>query len=231
MRRSLAAIKERLRGTAFESVYRFLRDDVWRASRSYDLVLARRRASVQRSWNMAGRPGSPPAEVKQLAVLAAGREYGLRTLVETGTYLGGTVLAARRRFDRIISIELDPTLAANTRRLFARAKNVTILEGDSGKLLPDVAARIEEPVLWWLDGHYSGPGTALGDRPTPVIEELLAIIAHPVHGHLVLIDDARLFTGDDYPSLDELAELVAPRFDMSVVDDIIRLTERGQRTS
>ena len=52
-----------------------------------------------------------------------------------------------------------------------------------------------------------------------------AILAHPVDGHIILVDDARGFGNlPDYPSLDELRALVAtraPRLTFEVRDDII----------
>ncbi|MDD5318778.1 MAG: hypothetical protein PHF79_03110, partial [Candidatus Pacebacteria bacterium] len=62
------------------------------------------------------------------------------------------------------------------------------------------------PILFWLDAHFSGGKTAksvLGD--TPIEKELDIIFGSWTNGNVILIDDARLFTGtDNYPSLDNL---------------------------
>jgi hypothetical protein len=54
--------------------------------------------------------------------------------------------------------------------------------------------------------------------------ELDAILQSPIR-HGILIDDARLFTGEaDYPSLDELSAFIKakdPKRKISVADDII----------
>ena len=151
--------------------------------------------------------------------------YGPGTFVETGTYLGGTVDAVRGHFRRIYSIELDPTLHARARAHFARVPHVTLLQGDSGEVLPGLLSGIREPCLFWLDGHFSGGRTAKGRLETPIVAELLAILAHPIDGHVILVDDARGFGNlPDYPSLDELRALVAaraPRLTFEVRDDII----------
>ena len=80
--------------------------------------------------------------------------------------------------------------------------NVQLLVGDSASVLPGILATLHEPALFWLDAHYSGTGTTLGDRVTPISAELNAVLGHPVRGHVVLIDDAREFhdsTRSGYP--------------------------------
>jgi hypothetical protein len=93
--------------------------------------------------------------------------------------------------------------------------------------MASLVPRLQKPALFWLDGHYSGGATAKGDKECPVLEELDAIFRSP-HNHVIYIDDARLFTGnDDYPSLDELWQLVLrskPGYTMSMENDCIRLT-------
>jgi hypothetical protein len=80
-----------------------------------------------------------------------------------------------------------------------------------------------------LDAHYSGGITAGSERSQPVLDELAAILAHPVSGHVILIDDARGFTGEEAsPKMEELQRLVAlhkPRWTFKVRDDIIRVHE------
>ena len=59
------------------------------------------------------------------------------------------------------------------------------------------------------------------------MQELHAILDHDVDGHVLLVDDARYFTGQgDYPSLEALRALVAkrrPRWTLEVADDVIRI--------
>ena len=136
------------------------------------------------------------------------------------------VAAMADRVRRLVSIELQPALATLARRRFRRHGNVEILEGDSEELLPVLLAEITEPCLFWLDGHATAGG-ARGPRVTPIRGELAAILAHPVAGHVVLIDDARLFAaGGGYPSLDELRATIAavrPGWRFTVADDVVRV--------
>jgi hypothetical protein len=133
-------------------------------------------------------------------------------------------------FDRVYSIELDNELYRQAQRRFARDRHVTIIMGDSGRLLPELLNRIEEPSLFWLDGHYCGEGTAWTVEQTPILSELQAVLSHRCAQHVMLIDDARLFIGEEgYPTLDAVREFVAasrPKTVVEVSDDIIRIFPR-----
>ncbi len=191
------------------------------------LVRDRRLRRERRDWERAGRPDPPPPRVKHELLLDFATRSPARVFIETGTYLGDTVHALRRRFREIHSIELDVTLYEAASRRFAGARSVTIHYGDSATVLPDLLSRLTEPALFWLDGHFSGGVTARGPRDTPVREELSSILRHPVEEHVVLIDDARVFgTDDQYPTIDEVREMVArerPSWAVRVERDVIRI--------
>lgn len=56
------------------------------------------------------------------------------------------------------------------------------------------------------------------------------VLAHPVRGHVILIDDARLFGTPGYPTLEAVrgeVERQRPDLDWSVELDVIRLVPRG----
>jgi len=166
-------------------------------------------------------PGA--ARRKQRIVKDYARRFGLRVLVETGTYLGDMVDATQREFREIHSIELDEALYASAKHRFRTIAHVHLYRGDSGELLPVVLSRISEPCLFWLDAHPSGGVTAGSLLSPPVTREVEAILAHPTRGHVVLIDDAASFTGHDgYPSLDELRRL-ASSCRLEELDGVIRI--------
>lgn len=177
-------------------------------------------------WNKAGRPAPPPHIVKQQIIREFQRKTGYATLIETGTYVGTMVEAQKSKFDKIISIELGQELADKARIRFEKDHHVTIVQGDSGKVLPDIMKKIDGSAIFWLDGHYSEGITAKGDTDCPIYEELEAIFTKKEIPHLVLIDDARLFTGQgDYPSIAALTEFIKSknsRYAVEVEDDVIR---------
>jgi len=186
---------------------------------------------ARRAWERSGRPTPPPPAVKRAVVGEYARRFPRTTLIETGTFHGDMVRAMKGRFERVVSIELDDALHARAKARFARDRNVTIMHGDSGRVLGELLATIDRPCLFWLDGHYSGPGTAKGIEETPVMRELRHVLEHRVRGHVILIDDAREFNGThDYPTIEALREYlggVRPDLVFECRDDVIRLTPAG----
>ena len=47
-----------------------------------------------------------------------------------------------------------------------------IVQGDSGKVLSEILLEINEPAIFWLDGHYTAGITARGVKECPIFEEL-----------------------------------------------------------
>ncbi len=173
------------------------------------VVHAARRRAEHRAWRRNGCPNPPPHSVKVEIVRSTARFHGLRMFVETGTYLGDMVAAVRGDFAHIWSIELDAALYARACRRFARDPTVTLLRGDSGALLPGLLRDVTEPALFWLDGHYSGGNTALGDGMAPILAELRAIGLRRNPADVVLIDDSRCFANEPgWPTRAELRETV-----------------------
>jgi len=154
------------------------------------------------------------------------KRYGCSVLVETGTYLGDMVEAQENNFKRIISMELDQHLYERARRKFRKKSHITIYQGDSSKVLSKIIPTITENAIFWLDGHYSAGFTAKGDKETPILGELEVIFQDGTHDHILLIDDARLFTGEkDYPTVKELLDFIRGKnkdYNIEMKDDIIR---------
>lgn len=192
-------------------------------------ILKIRRCWELRQWERNGKLVPSPHLIKQRTVREYAERFSLNTLIETGTYRGEMVSAMRRSFRQIFSIELDPVLFEQAQERFSSRPHITILQGDSNQILPEILTAINTPCLFWLDAHYSGGTTARGDLETPVIQELELILNHPVKTHVILIDDARCFVGqNDYPKLDTLeAMLLKSRsgWIFEVKDDIIRIHE------
>ena len=129
-----------------------------------------------------GTNKSPTASLsplgKRLAIVQLLLTHNLHIVVESGTFLGDTCRFLSRRGYAVTTIELDPQLAAFARLRFAGNKNVRVVEGDSGELLAEIATALDKPALYYLDGHYSGPGTAKAVLETPIMHEIKAVLAH-----------------------------------------------------
>jgi hypothetical protein len=179
-------------------------------------------------WQADGYPVPPPQAYKQQVIKQLAGQFGVRTMIETGTYRGDTVAAALANFDTIYSIELADELFTAACARFVNNTKVKLHHGNSSTELPKILTYVQQPALFWLDAHYSGGCTACGDLETPIVRELETIAAHPISGHVILIDDAREFTGShDYPTLTAFKDLAAkllPRHTFVVAHDVIRLT-------
>jgi len=183
-----------------------------------------------RKWEQAGKPVPPPHVVKHVALTHYAERHNLRVLVETGTFRGDTVEAMKRRFDRVFTIELSREFYEAAKRRFSADPNVEVIHGDSGKVLGSLIQRIEQPTLFWLDGHHSGGKTAKGDKDTPVLEELEQIFRASTDRWVIVVDDARDFGKEPtYPTISELRDFVLarkPGVNFEVRDDMIRITPR-----
>jgi hypothetical protein len=178
-------------------------------------------------WRLRGRPERSPHLLKQRTVLEYAQCYGLRILIETGTYYGEMVAAMKSHFDVIDSVEQDSELAARATRKFARAPHIHILQGDSKLVLPELLSTLKQPALFWLDAGYYGWSGLQGDQQRLGVE-LGAILRHPVQGHVILMDDARGLNGKNgAPTVAELTKRIESQFPGRKVEvscDILRVT-------
>lgn len=134
------------------------------------------------------------------------------------------IKALKNNFSKIISIELFDSLYENAKKTFADYNYITLIHGDSEQKLAEVLPTVTEPVLFWLDAHYSGEGTAKGKTETPIIKELMSIFSRQNKKDVILIDDARCFDGThDYPTLEQINNLVANYnyLNFKIIRDII----------
>ena len=207
----LKAFRKFLAGTPFYGVYKSLGHypDYW-------------------YWQLRGRPVRSPHLLKQRTVLEYARRYGLRTLVETGTYYGEMVAAMRRHFDQIYSVEFDHALANRAQRKFSHDRHIHIIEGDSQTAVPELLKSLTRPALFWLDAGYYGWAGLQGDRRR-LTSELEAILRHPLKGHVILMDDARGLNGQNgaptVPELQQRIEAEFPGRQVEVRFDILRIVQ------
>lgn len=178
-------------------------------------------------WKRAGKPVPPPPIIKQLKLRSLAKSFKLRVLVETGTFQGDMVEAMRPYFSKIYSIELSTDLYNLAQHRFKDANGIVLINADSGEGLKSIIDQLKSPALFWLDAHYSGGVTAIGTKYTPILEELNCIFNSPISGHVIAIDDARLFGANPaYPNVEELFAFVRsnrPHARISIEDDVINI--------
>lgn len=133
--------------------------------------------------------------------------------IETGTYRGQTTEVLASFAPAVTSLEPAKELYDRAVQRLAHLPHVTILNGTSEEIFPDLLSTASGNMNFWLDGHYSGGKTFQGKTNCPVPQELAAISANLDHmGDVaVLIDDVREFLPDissspDYPPLDDLVQ-------------------------
>lgn len=150
-----------------------------------------------------------------------------RVFVETGTNNGdGIALALNSGFSRVLSIELSDHYFSHAASRFADDDRVQIVHGDSGKVLADVIAEIDEPATFWLDGHYT-PGLELTARcKCPLLSEIAAIETHSIKTHSILVDDVRCLGTPilDWISVDDVKAAILrvnPKYKFEFIGDVL----------
>ena len=200
-----------------------------------NLVIRRRELKQLADWERNGRPIPPPHIVKQQTLKTISKRYGLKILVETGTYYGDMVEAMKDVFNQLYSIELSAELYKKAKKRFKGEKHIELICGDSGRELMNLMSKIDQPTLFWLDGHYSAGVTAKGEKDTPIYEELNHILNSTDKGHVIIIDDARCFGADpNYPSIKELCDFIKSKranLDIVIQDDCIRVIPNQDTTN
>jgi hypothetical protein len=138
--------------------------------------------------------------------------------VETGTYMGETILRFIDDFEKSYTIELSENFFNQfNEKDYNRDKLKSIL-GDSSKKLKEVIYEICGNTIFFLDGHFSQCGTAKGEKDVPLFEELKIIENFFKYECLIIIDDLRLFgtnTGEDWSSVskENLLKILENRID------------------
>jgi hypothetical protein len=161
------------------------------------------------------------------------RAMGIRVAIETGTYRGDSARALASVAERVVSIELSRELHDAAKTNLADLPNVTLINGSSAEVFPDVLRDLDGPAIFWLDGHWceGGPTSGFEDQ-CPVMAEIEAIDASEWGDKsCVLIDDARFHLGpppppfrrEDWPTITQLVDKLRAVHDrvFTVLDDVV----------
>lgn len=135
----------------------------------------------------------PTEQYKHDLIRDFAKRLQLKTFIETGLCDGNTVRAIHDSFEKVYSIELSKHYVEKGREEFKNT-NIAIIEGDSGVELANLLQKIpRQPVLFYLDAHYSGGKTS--NSSCPVTRELEAIFRSGFTG-IILIDDMQGYWND-----------------------------------
>jgi len=110
--------------------------------------------------------------------------------IETGTYKGISISNIAMRFRSIHTIELSPTLYKNALEKFRNDNHIMCHCGDSAAALENLLPANNEPILFWLDAHYSKGESIRGPEEIPLLRELEAIRkAKRKYRDIIVMDD------------------------------------------
>ena len=150
------------------------------------------------------------------------RQFPNRHFVETGSRDGGGIdQALRDGFEQVYSVEIADGFYEHCREKYVDCPSVHLWHGDSGELLEEMIASIDEPITFWLDGHWSGdpPTVQRGPTNTGLWKELEIIARHPIKTHTILIDDVRCFGTEAFDYL-KLEDIIAKLYEINPNYDI-----------
>lgn len=160
-----------------------------------------------RIWKDSGFSVPAPLSVKHAVLRREAFHPG--SWIETGTYLGQTTAVISSHGEEVVSIEANKDLFERATRLFSNSRKVKIIHADSGKALDQLLPQMSGAVNFWLDAHYSGPGTHWSGGKSPIFGELSAIEnwISESRSVCVFVDDFRCF-GDEAGEYPEKSFLV-----------------------
>lgn len=130
------------------------------------------------------------------------------TFVETGSYIGGTVIAMDPYFAEIYTVEISPKYHNYSQEMYSRfvrdakyqqIKNdnrVQFILGDSDDIFQKLLPSLKNDTVFFLDGHWSCEDTGLGKKHVPLLEEITHINRLFKGKAILIIDDFRLFETD-----------------------------------
>lgn len=114
------------------------------------------------------------------------------SFVETGTYIGETILGMEPYFNKLFTVELSEkhyNLAKNK----YNGNKINFIFGDSAKVFETLTPSLEDNCIFFLDGHWSSGDTAKGMKDCPLVEEITYIKNFYKYKAIIIIDDFRLF--------------------------------------
>ena len=127
--------------------------------------------------------------------------------IETGTYFGDTISSIHKYFNKCYTIEVSKELYNFTKKKYKVKNNIVFINGDSGYELNNLILNIEQPIVYWLDSHYSGGVTEMSNLETSILLEIEAIIKRNNPNDVIFIDDYKDFGRKDYPSIELIKSL------------------------
>lgn len=142
--------------------------------------------------------------------------FGVNIFIETGTFFGDTTIASSKVFENIYTVELSTHFYKKATDRFKNLgiANISLFNNNSIDFLSCIIPQIDQPMVIFLDAHYSGGITSKGDSNTPINRELDTIKLNRKCDCVILIDDLRLFREESYDILPSSPNYGYPGLDL-----------------
>ncbi len=116
------------------------------------------------------------------------KKFGVKTLVETGTYRGHTTQEFSKMVPTVFTIELNEKYYAEAVRGFAKFRNIISIRGSSHlemkKIIEGFYGKFVQPALFYLDAHWY--------KYNPLLDELKVIANYGLKNCLIAIHDFKV---------------------------------------
>lgn len=87
-------------------------------------------------------------EFKKLIIL-----HEIKTIVETGTYLGNTTEALATLSDNVYTVEINPDFYSKACERFKKNKNIKLFNMPTADFLNNYLSSMNQPIFLFLDAH------------------------------------------------------------------------------
>ena len=110
--------------------------------------------------------------------------------IETGSLRGYSInKALEAGYNKIYSIELDEKRYKWVKDEFEDDDEIEIIHGNSNTEFSELMDNIDEKCTIYLDAHYCGDNAEIGDKWSPIREELNCLKKHFIKDHVIIIGD------------------------------------------
>ncbi len=118
--------------------------------------------------------------------------YQITTVIETGTYQGGTTAFFARTFDEVHTIDISPTFLTQSKENLSSLSNIQFHLGSSEKILTQILPALKDRfVLFYLDAHWK--------KYWPLLDEIEEINKTHHQRCIIVIDDIKVPGRADIP--------------------------------